>query len=258
VYRIDEETEQVTPLRLHDGRFVPGEMPVAVDDTSVWVAAGTNVVLTQLDPGSGETLREVPLPLIEGAFRLAVDEERALVSDFANGSYVLVDLASGDVLRYAPIFMASAVALQDGTPWLTSYQPGRLYRLGRNDGRITDTYTFGAHPMSLFPDRDLLWQAGNRDARLTRIETESGDIRSLDPERFGATTSVALFDGRVFGTTDVAGGTALVEFDRDTLEPLAAKRAPEWFGPVVAGTRSLWINGPPGVYRFDLAEGGGE
>jgi YVTN family beta-propeller protein len=95
---------------------------VAVGGGSVWVSANLANIVTRIDPTTGSTEVEIPVP--EGPDALAADANAVWVADSLSGSVSRIDPATNRVADTIPVGrQPGGVALSDGALWVTVAAP---------------------------------------------------------------------------------------------------------------------------------------
>jgi YVTN family beta-propeller protein len=221
ISRIDPDSNKVVATFHLDER----PQAMAVGDGAVWVADSRStsnnsveVVLDEIDPGSGGVVRKVVLPgeFIQSAIGRwsMVAGGGSLWAGGEGGVLYRIDTASGTLLSTQSLTRGiGSMALVDGTVWVgTNGIPGTIFGVDATSGEITSTIQAGAGklgapgspnliPIQLGADNQNVWVADVINGTINRVLIVSQQAdRSI---RVGETpTGVAVGLGSVWVTVN--------------------------------------------------------
>jgi glutamine cyclotransferase len=180
------------------------------DPTALWVTSGDAEEVYRIDLESAEITDTVP---VEG-YPLDVDVAfgSVWVAVYTNG-IARIDPDTGDV-ETIEVDNATDVAVGDDTLWVGQSDPVGVVSVDPESGEMGEAIELpeNADPEEMVWDDGVLYASSGYDSTIYRIDTESGDVATLETE--GPVTDLTVAGDALF----VADFYAMLEVDAESLE----------------------------------------
>lgn len=279
--------DEAEPARLVTAGDAP--FSLASDGENLWVGNAGDLSLSRIDLASGEPAGDaIQIPVrpgqiaigeqlwvgaIEGSDIVRIDpadvgsppvafpvgrDPAAVISDGSgvwvaalNEGLVARVSASGEVTEeITELEFPSALALLDGTLWVTDVTEGTINAIEGEPAEISSTHDVGAGPTTLVAGDGRLWSALFAGRALAVVNPADGGVETIDLD--AGPGGVAFGGGWVWVT--LPERDSLIRIDPNSLEmsdPIPVGDNPQ--GVVVAGG-AVWVanQGEDTVARIDL------
>jgi streptogramin lyase/predicted Ser/Thr protein kinase len=232
-----------------------GEPPLRIDagPEGTWVTSARDGTLTELDPESGEEVRQTKLG--RGISGVAVGSEWIWVTDPRRGVLLRVDPATGELDKDLPLPAAPGpVVTGGGRIWVADDKGGGIAAVNP-DGprRYRHSLPPHAEPLHLGAGAGGLWVSSAATGTIRRIDFNTLEVGA--PLRIGRGPSgVTVADGFVWVANTRSGTVVKVDPATEQRFTIEVGGKP---GGIDAGTSAIWVaNREDGtVSRIDLASG---
>lgn len=239
--RVDTRTGEVTAE-------VDGGRGLGTDGDSVWVARGP-AGLAELDPATGEVLKEIPVP----ASYVAVGTGSVWTT--TDEAIVRWDPDTGTQLASIPVEVAEFTELlyAHDALWVTAKEDGLLLRVDPATNTLAASIESGAGAHGIAADGAGIWVTNYVANTVSRVDPVTNEVVATVAHA-GSGVGIAAGGGAIWVSTQ---GTGISRIDPETNEATVVVQLPvEWnYGLAVDGD-SLWVSSVEGksVYRYKIAE----
>jgi len=261
---------------------------LTASETSIWVSVPDDRSLAEIDPGTNQVIRAVPLEILPCAVTFSAGSLWAASGDDLTSELVRVDPASGETLAVIDLPLATSIwAMADagaGGVWALDRVNGTIIPIdpSSNAAGTPIELGWGASDMALADG--IAWVSSDIADELVRIDVATGEMERVPAEFVNGGVAIdergvwaldqlgdrlTLIDGKdrlpvlswefelEVGMPAAANGGvwmpsttgALLVFDSDTGEVAALYELPEGFSEAKAALDSLWL--------LDREHGGG-
>jgi outer membrane protein assembly factor BamB len=215
----------------------PGtELPIALSDSTLYLADRREGTLVELDPSSLDERRRIPVSATVSA--IAVDRAALWLLDRNAGEVIRIDAGDGSTEQTLPI-AGSAMLVYAGSVWVSG-DSGELVRIDPRSGAEMGRVDLGTVADHLVADGDSLLAVAAGEP-IVRVDIASMRVAS----RGAPVLAAAVQAGRVWA---VLPSNHVVRLDADSLQAVAASLIDlEASGTLAVGAGSLWTTGDDGV-----------
>jgi DNA-binding beta-propeller fold protein YncE/predicted Ser/Thr protein kinase len=187
-----------------------GDSPLrlAVDGEAVWATSGREGVLVEIEPGPGGPDKPAVLPDLRVVKRIPVDRG------------------------------ASAIAVGQGSLWVTSPWRGQVLRIDPADGRLLERVDVGGRPGAIVYGGGRVWVADKSGRGVTAINP-GGEVfkRGIAPHAHPLRLAVGA--GAVWVSSASTGNVRRIAFDTaSAAEPIPTGRGP---AGITVGGGDVWV-----------------
>ena len=177
------------------------------------------------------------IPIGTLVYRMKLHDEDAFITDLDRSHVTRVDLSSGDVVWQVRVGVRpGGLEVTDEAVWVASYGDARLHRLDPETGELLEDYPAYVHGMDILHD-------GEDALYITGNQGRPMERFSI-PEgrvtaRIAEMSGTVIHDGHLYALR--GEGQLLVLLDPDTLEWQAVRETGTVEAGIGEGAASLWI-----------------